>query len=96
METLKYAILGLLMKKDMTGYELTKEFNSALFEFWNASHSQIYPKLKALTKEGLIEYHIEITGTVLEKKSIHYHRCRKRSLQKMGRDALSDAVSSQR
>ena len=54
METLKYAILGLLMKKDMTGYELTKEFNSALFEFWNASHSQIYPKLKALTKEGLI------------------------------------------
>ena len=65
METLKYAILGLLMKKDMTGYELTKEFNSALFEFWNASHSQIYPKLKALTKEGLIEYHIEITGTVL-------------------------------
>ena len=68
METLKYAILGLLMKKDMTGYELTKEFNSALFEFWNASHSQIYPKLKALTKEGLIEYHIEITGTVLEKK----------------------------
>ena len=51
METLKYAILGLLMKKDMTGYELTKEFNSALFEFWNASHSQIYPKLKALTKE---------------------------------------------
>ena len=68
METLKYAILGLLMKTDMTGYELTKEFNSALFEFWNASHSQIYPKLKALTKEGLIEYHIEITGTVLEKK----------------------------
>ena len=30
------------------------------------------------------------------KESIHYHRCRKRSIQKMGRDALSDAVSSQR
>ena len=94
METLKYAILGLLMKKDMTGYELTKEFNSALFEFWNASHSQIYPKLKALTKEGLIEYHIDRNRT--GKESIHYHRCRKRSIQKMGRDALSDAVSSQR
>ena len=53
---------------DEKRHELTKEFNSALFEFWNASHSQIYPKLKALTKEGLIEYHIEITGTVLEKK----------------------------
>ena len=68
MGTLKYAILGLLNKKEMTGYELSKEFESTLFEFWTASHSQIYPKLKALTKEGLIEYHIEITGTVLEKK----------------------------
>ena len=49
METLKYAILGLLMKKDMTGYELSKESNSEVFEFWNASHSQIYPQLQALT-----------------------------------------------
>ena len=85
METLKYAILGLLMKKDMTGYELTKEFNSALFEFWNASHSQIYPKLKALTKEGLIEYHIEITGTVLEKKVYTITDAGKRSIPKNGK-----------
>ncbi len=68
MGTLKYAILGLLNKKEMTGYELSKEFESTLFEFWTASHSQIYPELKSLTKDGLIEYHVEITGTVLEKK----------------------------
>lgn len=68
MRTLKYAILGLLNQKDMTGYELMKQFESALCEFWSAKHSQIYPELKKLTTEGKIEYIIEISGTVLEKK----------------------------
>ena len=68
MGTLKYAILGLLNRNEMTGYELSKEFETTLFEFWNAKHSQIYPELKTLTAKGLIQYHVEITGNVLEKK----------------------------
>ncbi|BBF41369.1 negative regulator of phenolic acid metabolism PadR [Lachnospiraceae bacterium KM106-2] len=68
MRTLKYAILGLLNQKSMTGYELTQQFESALCEFWTAKHSQIYPELKKLNEEGMVEYEIEITGTVLEKK----------------------------
>lgn len=68
MRTLKYAILGLLCQKNMTGYELSAEFESTLNEFWSAKHSQIYPELKKLTEEGMIEYEIEISGTVLEKK----------------------------
>ena len=46
MRTLKYAILGMLMQKSMTGYELMQQFESALCEFWTANHSQIYPELK--------------------------------------------------
>ena len=46
MGTLKYAILGLLNRNEMTGYELSKEFETTLFECWNAKHSQIYPELK--------------------------------------------------
>lgn len=68
MGTLKYAILGLLNRNEMTGYELSKEFETTLFEFWNAKHSQIYPELKSLNAEGLIQYRVEITGNVLEKK----------------------------
>ena len=37
MGTLKYAILGLLNRNEMTGYELSKEFETTLFEFWNAN-----------------------------------------------------------
>ena len=59
MGTLKYAILGLLNRNEMTGYELSKEFETTLFEFWNAKHSQIYPELKKLTEEGSVAYKTE-------------------------------------
>lgn len=68
MRTLKFAILGLLVNKPMTGYDITKEFNFQLAQFWSASHSQIYPELKKLVNEGLINYDIAITGEILEKK----------------------------
>ena len=68
MGILRYAILGLLNHKDMTGYDLSKEFQSSLAEFWNARHSQIYPELKSLTEAHLVEFKTEITGTILEKK----------------------------
>ncbi len=50
MRTLKYAILGLLNRNPMTGYDIVKEFNFQLAEFWNAKHSQIYPELKKIGK----------------------------------------------
>ncbi len=68
MGTLTYAILGLLSQQSRTGYELKKEFESTLNEFWSAKHSQIYPELSRLTEAGLVEYTTEITGTALERK----------------------------
>ncbi len=68
MRTLKYAILGLVNRKPITGYDIGKEFNLQLVEFWNAKLSQIYPELKKLIEEKLLVYDIEITGEVLEKK----------------------------
>ncbi|MBX4263118.1 PadR family transcriptional regulator [Clostridium estertheticum] len=68
MRTLKYAILGLINRKPITGYDIGKEFNFQLAEFWSAKLSQIYPELKKLVDENLIVYDIEISGDVLEKK----------------------------
>lgn len=68
MRVLKYAILGLLNRHPMTGYELAKEFNYELAEFWFANHSQIYPELKKLHSEGLVTYDVEISGEILEAK----------------------------
>lgn len=71
MRTLKYAILGLLNQKEMTGYDLMKQFESTLCEFWSAKHSQIYPELKKLTEEGCIAYKQESSDNGLEKKLYH-------------------------
>lgn len=65
---MKYAILGAISRAPKTGYDLMLEFNEELSHTWYASHSQIYPELKRLTKEGLIEYKVEIQGECLEKK----------------------------
>ena len=71
MRTLKYAILGLLNQKEMTGYDLMKQFESTLCEFWSAKHSQIYPELKKLTEEGSIAYIQEASDHGQEKKRYH-------------------------
>lgn len=69
MRTLKYAILGLICREPMTGYDITREFNSNnLANFWYAKHSQIYPELGRLTEEGLVTCQVVIQGEKLEKK----------------------------
>ena len=66
---LPYIILGLLAQHEgMTGRQITRQFQNEIGEFWKAAHSQIYPELKSLNAEGLIQYRVEITGNVLEKK----------------------------
>ena len=55
MRTLKYAILGLINREPMTGYDITREFNSNnLANFWYAKHSQVYPELGRLMDEKLV------------------------------------------
>ena len=68
MRTLKYAILGLLMQTPVTGYDIAKAFGPGLGSFWSAKHSQIYPELKRLTVEGLIQYSVVMQGERMEKK----------------------------
>lgn len=82
MRTLKYAILGLINRNPLTGYDITKAFNEGLVEFWYAKHSQIYPELKKLTDEGLISYETVIQGEKLEKKLYTITEKGRKSLQK--------------
>ena len=53
--SLRHAVLGLLSIEPSTGYELTRRFDSSLANAWHASHSQIYPLLSRMEREGLIE-----------------------------------------
>lgn len=68
MRNLKYAILGLLMRKPMTGYDIKLVFDHSLGNFWSAHHSQIYPELAKLAREALVTFDTVIQGEVMEKK----------------------------
>lgn len=58
--SLKHALLGFINYGPMTGYELKKFFDSTVAHFWNAELSQIYPALKAMESEGLVEMKVEV------------------------------------
>lgn len=51
MNTISYVILAMLIRSPLTGYDLKRFLNL----FWEAHHSQIYPTLKELRKQELIE-----------------------------------------
>jgi DNA-binding PadR family transcriptional regulator len=54
--SLRHALLGLLADGPQTGYDLSKRFEGALSRYaWQASHSHIYPELKRMAAEGLVE-----------------------------------------
>lgn len=41
----------------MSGYDVKQFLESTIAHFWNESYGQIYPTLKALEAEGLVEGH---------------------------------------
>ncbi len=68
MRVLKYAILGLLYRQEYSGYDITSQFKQEIGQFWSAKHSQIYPELRKLVDESLVEFRTQIQGEKLEKK----------------------------
>jgi len=54
--TLGYALLGLLAREALTGYELAGRMRGRIGFFWGARHSQIYPELAKLEGGGLVSY----------------------------------------
>src|ERR687892_2627242 len=58
MTTLGYAILGLLSREDLSGYDLTQRMAGRVGYFWSAKHSQIYPELAKLADGGYVTHSV--------------------------------------
>jgi PadR family transcriptional regulator AphA len=50
-----YVILGAMRAGPQSGYEIKRLVDKATRFFWAASYGQIYPELRRLSEEGLIE-----------------------------------------
>jgi DNA-binding PadR family transcriptional regulator len=53
--SLTHAILGVLEARPMSGYELARFFDDSMAWVWSAPQSQIYPRLRRMSEEGLVE-----------------------------------------
>jgi len=50
-----FVILGMLGLRPMCGYEIKQLVDNSTRFFWAASYGQIYPELRRLSEQGLIE-----------------------------------------
>ena len=53
--SLRNALLALLTSAPMTGYDISRQFQSSVGHVWHAPDSQIYPELRKMEAEGLVE-----------------------------------------
>lgn len=52
---LEGAILGLLKKEPMSGYQVKIFYRDVIKSFWNISDGHLYPTLRRMTTDGLVE-----------------------------------------
>jgi PadR family transcriptional regulator AphA len=50
----RYALLGMLSIRAMSGYDIKKLIEASISNFWSESYGQIYPMLKRLVAEKLV------------------------------------------
>lgn len=58
MSSLRYALLGFLSLKPLSGYDLKRLFDDSVRHFWTADQAQIYRTLGQLADEGLVEVRV--------------------------------------
>ena len=51
---LKHVVLTVLARGNMTGYQITKAFETVYAHFWRASHQQVYRELARLGEAGYV------------------------------------------
>lgn len=68
--SLRFALLGFLDTAPASGFDIAREFGESIGWFWHASHSQIYPELRRLEEEQLIEG-VEVPGGPGKRKRVY-------------------------
>ncbi len=78
----KYAILGMLSLRPMSGYDIRKAVNESIRHFWSESYGQLYPALKRLEAQKLVEHARGVQKGRAGRKVYALTRTGRRELQK--------------
>lgn len=80
-----YAILGILSLSPSTGYDIKKYSDRVLSGFWNENFGHIYPTLKKMLEDGMIE----IVSSEKNEKKVRY------GITEKGKHALEEWLSEE-
>ncbi|MEV7228477.1 PadR family transcriptional regulator [Polymorphospora sp. NPDC051019] len=80
--TLGYALLCVLHRGPLTGYDIVRRMRRPIGYYWTAQQSQIYPELARLSAAGLIEHEADSGPGPRQRKT---HR-----ITTAGREALAE------
>ncbi len=69
--SLRFALLALLSSRAMTGYDVSKQFSQSVAHVWHAPDSQIYPELRRMEQDGLVEVETVPWGPRGSKREYH-------------------------
>jgi DNA-binding PadR family transcriptional regulator len=84
--TLGFALLGLLVRGPLSGYDIAARLKHGAGPFWHARHSQIYPELARLEADGLLS-HERVEQLDRPDKKVY-------SVTPLGRERLVEWVTS--
>ena len=51
---IEYVVMGMILHKPLTGYDIKKEIDAGLGNFYKSSYGNLYPSLKKLTEKGYL------------------------------------------
>ena len=60
--SLRYALLAILRVGPLSGYDLQKQFHQSVGHVWHAPDSQIYPELRKMEADGLVDAEEQARG----------------------------------
>ena len=66
--SLRHALLGVIKDTPLTGYDLVRHFQGTVGFLWSAPQSQIYPELRRMESEGLVEAKVAPRGRRAQKR----------------------------
>jgi len=80
-----YIIIGILLQKPLTGYDIKKEIKLGIGNFYKASYGSLYPALKKLTDKG----HLVLTEQTQAARLKKYYKA-----TDLGRDVFMQWLAS--
>jgi PadR family transcriptional regulator, regulatory protein AphA len=91
---LKFALLGVLNYRPLTGYQLKQFMDNAAGHFWYAQTSQIYRTLDALEKEGLLTSHVEAQEERPDRRLYHITEAGRADLKQWLAQPMTEVTSN--